>query len=92
MANALPITAPVGGWDVRSALADMPQDRASLLDNWFPSTGRVDVRGGHTEYATGLEGDVETLAEFINGATRTFLGFANNKIWNITYNKNKSNR
>jgi len=84
MANALPITAPVGGWDVRSALADMPQDRASLLDNWFPSTGRVDVRGGHTEYATGLEGDVETLAEFINGATRTFLGFANNKIWNIS--------
>ena len=78
------ISAPVGGWDVKSSLADMPEDRASVLDNWFPTTGRVDMRKGYTEYATGLEGDVETLAEFINGSVRTFLGFANNKIWNIS--------
>ena len=78
------ITAPVGGWDVRSALADMPEDRASLLDNWFPGVGRVDVRNGYSSYATGLGGTVETLAEFINGPVRKFIAGANNKIWNIT--------
>ena len=84
MARVEAVPAPVGGWDVKSALADLPEDHASLLDNWFPGEGRVSVRPGYTSYATGLEGDVETLAEFINGPNRKFLGFANNKIWNIS--------
>lgn len=75
---------PVGGWDTISSLADMPEDRASVLDNWFPGVGRCTVRKGYSEYATGLGGDVETLAEFISGSVRTFLGFANNKVWNIS--------
>jgi len=83
-ANIKVIAAPVGGWNVKDALADMPEDHASILDNWFPGVGRVDIRPGYTEYATGLGGNVETLAEFINGSARTFLGFANNKIWNIS--------
>ncbi len=77
-------SSPVGGWDTESSLAEMPDDRASVLDNWFPGVGRCSVRRGYSEYATGLEGDVETLAEFIGGSVRKFLGFANNKIWNIT--------
>jgi hypothetical protein len=38
---------PVGGWDAVSPLADMDEDRAIVLDNWFPSTGDVRVRRGH---------------------------------------------
>ena len=84
MAKVIAVTAPVGGWDTKSALADMPEENASILDNWFPGEGRCTVRPGYASYATGLGGDVETLAEFINGANRKFLGFANNKIWNIS--------
>ena len=84
MSGVISIPAPVGGWDVRTALADMEEDTASILDNWFPGIGRVDIRPGYTSYATGLEGNVETLAEFVNGSNRTFIGFANNKIWNIS--------
>ena len=84
MSSVLAIPAPVRGWDVKTALADMDEDAASVLDNWFPGVGRVDIRPGYTSYATGLEGNVETLAEFINGSNRKFLAFANNKIWNIT--------
>lgn len=84
MSGVLAIPAPVRGWDVKTALADMHEDSASILDNWFPGVGRVDIRPGYTSYATGLGGDVETLAEFINGANRKFLAFANNKIWNIS--------
>ena len=84
MARVESISSPFGGWDVKSALADIPEDSASILDNWFPGEGRVSIRPGYSSYATGLGGDVETLAEFINGSVRKFLGFANNKIWNIS--------
>jgi len=84
MARVESITSPVGGWNTRDALADMREDEASTLDNWFPGEGRCTVRPGYASYATGLEGNVETLAEFINGSVRKFLGFANNKIWNIS--------
>lgn len=75
---------PVGGWNVKDALADMREDQAVVLDNWFPGEGKVSVRPGYTSYSTGLEGNVETLAEFINGTNRKLLGFANNKIWNCS--------
>ena len=77
------IQAPTGGWDVKSSKADIPEENASILDNWFPGEGRVSIRPGYASYATGLGGNVETLAEFINDANRKFLGFADNKIWNI---------
>lgn len=36
-AKSASIPAPVGGWDKREALADMPQDRAVILDNRLSS-------------------------------------------------------
>jgi hypothetical protein len=56
------IPAPVGGWDAVSSLADMPEDRAVVLDNWFPSTGDVRVRRGHRSHAVGMgSGVVDSL-------------------------------
>lgn len=56
---------PVGGWDTRESLADMPIQNAVVLDNWFPSTDKVVMRRGHTEYATGMSGNVESLIEYV---------------------------
>ena len=78
------VPAPVGGWNTRDALADMPEDHAPILDNFFPGEGRVDVRPGYSSYATGMTGDVETLAEYIDGANRKFIAAANSKLWNIS--------
>lgn len=44
--------APTGGWDARSNIADMPEDRALILDNWFPDRDRVELRPGSTQFAT----------------------------------------
>lgn len=44
--------APTGGWDAKSSLADMPEDRAVILDNWFPDRDRVKLRGGSTGFST----------------------------------------
>ena len=78
------VPAPVKGWNTRDALAEMDEDYASILDNWFPQEGRVDSRPGYSEYCTGLGGAVETLAEYISGAARKFLGMANGNIWDIS--------
>jgi hypothetical protein len=41
------IPPPVGGWDAISPLANMPEDRAPVLDNYIPRPGYVEVRRGH---------------------------------------------
>lgn len=68
------VVAPVGGWDTREALADMPPQNAVILDNWFPSTDKVTLRRGSADHATGLPGPVETLLEYtgVTGATKLF--------------------
>ena len=84
MSSVKAIPAPVKGWNVRDALADLDEEYASILDNWFPQEGRVDSRPGYSEYCSGLGGDVETLAEYISGSARKFLGMANGNVWDIS--------
>jgi len=63
------IQAPVGGWDALHPLADMPQDRAIVLDNWFPEPGYLRVRRGSQVHASGLgSSSVETIMVY-NGTT-----------------------
>lgn len=83
-ANVHPVPAPVGGWNARDSKDKMPEHHAVILDNWFPGEGEVVLRKGFTEHATGLGGDVETLAEFHSGGTQKFIAAANNNIWDIT--------
>ena len=65
---------PVGGWDTRNALADMPSENAIILDNWFPSTDRVTLRKGYESHATGLGSSVESLLDYtpLDGATELY--------------------
>tara|TARA_Y100000310_G_C20704273_1_gene833437 strand:- start:6283 stop:7797 length:1515 start_codon:yes stop_codon:yes gene_type:complete len=56
---------PTKGWDTRESLADMPEDHAIQLDNWFPETDKVTVRRGSSSWATGMVGAVESLIEYI---------------------------
>jgi len=64
-ASSIAMPPPVGGWDTRESLADMPETHAVILDNWFPSTDKVTVRRGNTSHATGMSGSIESLIEYI---------------------------
>ena len=70
---------PVGGWNTRDALADMPETHAVILDNFFPSTDSVILRRGSvlhctlpgeftseftTEFTTADKPAVQTLMEY----------------------------
>ena len=65
MASSIAMPPPIGGWDTRESLADMPETHAVILDNWFPSTDKVTVRRGNSSHATGMSGNIETLIEYV---------------------------
>ncbi len=54
--------APIGGWNTRDPLAQMPPEDAIELKNWFPTPSDCVIRGGSSAYSTGIVGDVKTLA------------------------------
>jgi len=66
--------APVGGWNARDAVANMPPTDATKLLNWFPTTSDVRLRGGREDYATGVTGTVKTLAVYnkMDGTSKMF--------------------
>jgi hypothetical protein len=71
---------PVGGWDARSALADMPPQNAVVLDNWFPKADACETRRGFVVHSSGYPGAVETLMPYQppSGAARLFAAAGGN--------------
>ncbi|MBP0119246.1 MAG: hypothetical protein ITD33_00030 [Nitrosarchaeum sp.] len=68
---------PIGGWNARDALADMPQTDAVELENWFPGTSYCEMRGGYSDHATGMAHAGKTLMTY-NGLDGT------NSMWCVT--------
>lgn len=60
--------APIGGWNVRDALAVMKPTEAVSMENWWPTPVDVQVRKGYVNWATGLPGTVDTIMAY-NGPT-----------------------
>ena len=80
-----PLPPPVGGWDTRESLADMPEKNAVIMENFFPSTDKVTIRRGCSSYATGMTGAVETLIEYVPLDASGELFAANNgSIYDVT--------
>lgn len=79
LSKSLP--APVGGWNARDSIADMKETDAVILENFFPSTTSVDLRGGHSKYATGFPGQVETVISYSGSATNKLFGISAGSIY-----------
>lgn len=59
-ANTASITAPIGGWNARDSIAQMPATDAVTLTNMYPTPTDVSLRNGYTRYsqlttATGVQ-------------------------------------
>lgn len=84
-ARGASIPAPVKGWNARDPWDGMDEGFAVTLDNWFPQTNYVELRGGMDDHATGLgTGVVETLMSYSSGGTKKLLGCANSAIYDAT--------
>jgi hypothetical protein len=58
---------------------------AVVLDNYFPTTGNAQLRGGSDPWATGMgAGPVETLAQWDGGTVQKMFAIANHAIYDVT--------
>lgn len=71
-ARTISLPAPVGGLNARESLATMPPNDAVILENFFPGTTSVDLRGGYEKWSTGYPAAVESLMTY-NGPTTSKL-------------------
>ncbi|MBS7811208.1 hypothetical protein [Roseococcus pinisoli] len=79
------LTPPVGGWDTRSAIADMAADNAIKLDNWFPRATDVVMRRGSQQHSSGMPGAVDTLLRYSPPAgAQVLFGASGSGIYNVT--------
>lgn len=75
-AKTASIMAPVGGWNVRDALAAMKPTEAAYMENWWPTPVDVMIRKGFINWATGLPGTVDTLMAYnASAGTRKLWAF-----------------
>lgn len=78
------VAAPVGGLNDRDATALMPKSDAIVLENLFPSTASVDIRGGCVEHVTGLPITGETLLGYNGVASSKMFAAANGSIYDVS--------
>lgn len=77
--------APVGGWNALDNLANLKEDEAVVLQNWFPEGSYCRSRGGHAEWASGLGTSVvDSLITYTGISSEKFFAAANNNIYDVT--------
>lgn len=85
VASTKSIPAPVGGWNARDSLAQMPESDAVILDNWFPEASFVRNRGGSQEFADTQSSDlVESLMAYTGLTTKKFFAASGGDIYNVS--------
>jgi hypothetical protein len=78
------LPAPIGGWNARDSLAEMPETDAPIMTNWFPTPTYVQLRQGFGKFATGLPGQVNSVMAYNAGTTSKLFAASGNNIYNIT--------
>ena len=58
------LPAPVGGWNAKDPIAEIPPTDAIVLDNFVPRPGYVENRKGSAAWVSGLPGRVESLLPY----------------------------
>lgn len=83
--NLHTIPAPIGGWNARDSIADMPESDAILMENWFPTPSDVMLRKGWEDHVTGIGDQVESLMPYSSRTgTNTLFGAAGTSIYDVT--------
>ena len=76
------ITAPIGGWNARDSIAQMPPTDAVSLINLYPTPTDIQMRLGYTQYSTGITGQVNTLINYSGASSERLFAAAGSKIYN----------
>jgi hypothetical protein len=78
------ITSPIGGWNARDSIADMPPTDAVTLTNLYPTPTDVQLRKGYSKYSTGITGQINTVMNYAGATTQKLFAVAGTKIYDCT--------
>lgn len=77
---------PTKGWLSAVNLADVPPGYAYTLENWFPTSTGIKLRGGNQKFATTgtTSQPLKSAMSYIGGTTRKMFAACNGKIFDVT--------
>ena len=75
------LTAPIGGWNARDSIAQMPPTDAVSLVNLYPTPTDIQMRLGYTKYSTGITGQVNTLMNYSGANAEKLFAAAGSVIY-----------
>jgi len=78
------LPAPVGGWNAREPISNMPPTDAVQLDNFFPKATVIALRDGYTEHVTGITGTPETLVTYNSTTASEMFAATSSAIYDVT--------
>lgn len=83
--RTMSVPAPIGGWNARDSIANMPPEDAVILTNWFPRPSDVILRSGSQNWATGLGNQVNTIMPYNpSSGTGKLFAAAGGSIFDVT--------
>lgn len=79
---------PIGGWNTRDALDNMPASDAVELENWFPDLGFMKSRGGSFKWCDldpggDTSNGVETLLSYYSGSSEKLIACCDNQFYEV---------
>ena len=78
------LPAPVGGWNAREPISNMPPTDAVQLDNFFPKATVIALRDGYTNHVTGITGTPETLVTYNSTTTSEMFAATSTSVYDVT--------
>lgn len=84
IARTASVPAPVKGWNARDPIANMDEDYAILMDNWFPLTSDIMLRKGYDDHVTGITGQIETLMVWNGFTSSKMFAAAGTAFYDVT--------
>ena len=84
------VSSPIGGWNARDSIAEMPPLDAVTLNNLFPTPTDVQLRLGYTKACTGINDGlgnalpVNSLMNYAGTNTQDLFCAAGQYIWDVS--------
>lgn len=83
--QSVSMPAPLRGINSRDSLANMPEGYALSLENFYPKTSYLELRGGAADHVTGITGTPKTLAIYNRAAgTNSMYAATNAGVFDVT--------
>jgi len=78
------VSSPVGGWNARDSIANMPPLDAVALTNLWPTPTDIQLRLGYTQFSTGITGQVNSLMNYAGTSFQKLFAAAGTTIYDVS--------